>query len=91
MKFAVLVETSRYVPSDGHGYPAHHENFTQFVPFTTQQELLKWVELSRGKKYTAIQYEELEIVTEIKCKTKPVYRSSAEIDADNYANRKDFS
>lgn len=84
MKYAVLVETMRYIPSDGHEYPAYHEKFTEFVPFTTEQEMLKWVERSKGKTYIAIQFSELEIVTEVKVKQTVVQRKLSE--SDLYTN-----
>jgi hypothetical protein len=72
-KYAVLVESSYYVPGDersktnpGHGYPEHTVNYTEIIKFDDFAALQKWVECEESKKYgtrnyVPIQYEELSV------------------------------
>jgi len=87
MKYAVtvLVEKNRYTLVDGQDQITGYESYTQFTPFDSEKELLKWVEnFGKGKKYTAIQFSELEIVTEVKVKQTAVPRKLSE--SDLYTN-----
>ena len=88
MKYAVLVEESVYIEGDersrtnpGHGYPAHTQNYSTFREFKDQKELLDWVRISgKHTKYKAIQYTELEIITEVKIKVEPVKREISQLE-----------
>ena len=99
MKYAVIVEKSVYHEGDersrtnpGHGYGARTEEYKSLETFKTQAEMLEWVtKYGKHEKYQAIEFNELEIVTEVKVKQTVVQRTITESDLGRYARRKDFS
>ncbi len=67
---AIISETINY-PSDetsrtrpGHGYPAYSATVQKFKPFTTEDDMLTWVQQqSQYAKYSIIRYEDVKIKT----------------------------
>lgn len=58
-------QRSRDAP--GHGYPAYTETVMQFHSFETADDLKRWIKMQdKDERYTVIEYQELEIKTEIK-------------------------
>lgn len=77
VKYAAIVEKVIHIEGDersrqcpGHGYPAHSEKFSQFIQFSSEEEMKNWVRREENRKYgkpkyQIIKYEDVKIEVKI--------------------------
>ena len=77
MKYAVITTKSIHHEGDersrtnpGHGYPAYTEEVESIQRFANQEDLKRWIRLNSSKKFEVIEYQTLEVKTELQVEFK---------------------